>query len=99
MANLQMFLGKKDLTVSEAMQKIDKNTSGILFLVDDNRRLVGCVTDGDVRRYLLSGGQMTGSAIDAANLNPRVAKTMDEAKSLYHKKNYIEHRDRKNISQ
>ena len=89
MANLQMFLGKKDLTVSEAMQKIDKNTSGILFLVDDNRRLVGCVTDGDVRRYLLSGGQMTGSAIDAANLNPRVAKTMDEAKSLYHKKNYI----------
>lgn len=89
MDNIQQFLGKKNISVSEAMQQIDKNASRILFIVDDDGVLVGCITDGDVRRYLLSGGKMTDAAIDAANKNPRFAKTMDEAKSLYHKKNYI----------
>lgn len=89
MDNLQSFIGKVNLTVSEAMQQIDNNTFGILFLVDDAGKLVGCITDGDVRRYLLAGGKMTGSVMDAANKNPRVAKDIEEARHLYHKKNYI----------
>ncbi len=89
MDNIKEFLGEQKLTVSEAMQQIDKNTSGILFLVDNVRKLLGCITDGDVRRYLLAGGKMEGRALDAANLNPRYANTVDEAKALYHKKNYI----------
>ncbi len=89
MDNLRQFLGKQNLTVSEAMQKIDKNASGILFLVDEDNMLVGCITDGDIRRYLLSGGKMTDAAFKAANKNPRFAKTMDEAKELFHKKDYI----------
>ena len=89
MDNIQQFLGKQDLTVSEAMRQIDINTSGILFLVDDERKLLGCITDGDIRRYLLAGGKMTSSAMDAANKSPRFAKSREEAKALYHKKNYI----------
>lgn len=89
MDNVQHFLGSNDLTVSQAMQKIDKNASGILFLVDKERKLLGCITDGDVRRFLLSGGKMTGSAIEAANCHPRVAHSIEEARHLYHRKNYI----------
>ena len=89
MNDLSKFLGNRKLTVSEAMQRIDKNTCGILFLTDEHNRLAGCITDGDIRRYLLAGGQMTGPAIDAANKNPRYAGTMEEAKNLYHKKNFI----------
>ena len=89
MDNIQQFLGKHDLTVSEAMQQIDKNTSGILFLVNESGVLVGCITDGDIRRYLLAGGRMTDPAVEAANKTPRFARSMDEARSLYHKKNYI----------
>ena len=89
MNNIEQFLGKKHITVSEAMQQMDKNASGILFLSNDEGGLIGCVTDGDVRRYLLSGGNMTDSAFEAANKKPRYARTMDEAVSLYHKKNYI----------
>lgn len=86
---LQKFIGRDFLTVSEAMQKIDANTSGILFLTDSGGKLVGCITDGDIRRYLLSGGTMLGSAMGAANKKPKVAKDFKEARSLYHKKNYI----------
>ena len=89
MGNLQQFLGSQKLTVSEAMQKIDKNSAGILFLLDAKGSLVGCITDGDIRRYLLSGGNMTDLAFDAANKNPRFARTIDEAKELFHKKDFI----------
>ncbi len=86
---LQRFLGKENLTVSQAMQLIDKNSNGILFLTDAGGRLSGCITDGDIRRYLLAGGKMTGLAIDAANQTPKYAKSLEEAKTLYHKRNYI----------
>lgn len=89
MNNISSFIGQDTLTVSEAMQLIDKNANGILFIVDASKKLIGCVTDGDVRRFLLSGGKMAAKVIDAANKNPRVATTIDEAKILYHKKNYI----------
>lgn len=89
MNDIKTFIGRDSLTVSEAMQQIDKNASGILFLVNKTGKLVGCITDGDIRRYLLAGGKMSGAAVDAANKNPRVAKDIAEARHLYHKKNYI----------
>ena len=58
MDNIKEFIGSIYLTVSEAMQQIDKNSCGILFVTDEQNRLFGCLTDGDIRRYLLSGGKM-----------------------------------------
>ena len=89
MDEIVKFLGPVTMSVSEAMQLIDNNAYGIAFLTDDERRLKGCVTDGDIRRYLLSGGQMSGCVMDAANTDPKVAKSDEEAHGLYHKKNYI----------
>ena len=88
-SELQKFIGNSNLTVSQAMQKIDFNANGTLFLVDENNHLLGCLTDGDIRRYLLAGGVMEGAAINAANRLPKVAKSIEEAKSLYHKRNYV----------
>jgi len=86
---LQKFIGNENLTVSEAMQKIDTNSYGILFILNNENHMIACVTDGDIRRYLLSGGKMEGCVQDAANRNPRFTKSVDEAKHLYHKKDYI----------
>ena len=89
MDDIIKYIGKAFLTVSEAMQQIDKNCNGILFLVDDSNKLLGCVTDGDIRRFLLSGGKMDAAAIKAANRFPKYARTREEAVSFYHKRNYI----------
>ena len=88
---MRMFdcISNSSITVSEAMQKINANSGGTLFLTDDCGRLIACVTDGDIRRYLLAGGQMTGNVIEAANAHPRYAKDLKDAKHLFHKKNYI----------
>ena len=89
MNNIKDFICKPKMSVLEVMQLIDKNTSGISFLTDDQDKLIGCITDGDIRRYLLEGGNLSDLVVKAANLNPKIAKTVSEAKALYHKKNYI----------
>ncbi len=80
------FIANQNITVSEAMQKLDANSGGTLFLTDTDEKLIACITDGDIRRYLLSGGKMDGDAVKAANLHPRYARSIDEARLLFHKK-------------
>ena len=85
MNDILRFISNDDITISELLRKIDSNSRGILFLTDKDNHLVASVTDGDVRRYLLSGGKMDGKAIEAANCSPKSAKTKDEAKSVMRK--------------
>lgn len=87
--DIKKFIGPTDLTLSRAMQEIDANANGILFIVDEEKKLLGCITDGDIRRFLLTGGKMDDKAIDAANMHPKVAHGFEEAQALYHKKNYV----------
>ena len=82
------FIASCRITVSAAMQKIDSNAGGTLFLTDEDSKLIACVTDGDIRRYLLGGGQMDSEVFAAANKHPRFARTQDEAKRLFHRKNF-----------
>lgn len=46
-----------DKSIKEAMQQIGPASAGILFVVDDHKKLVGTLTDGDIRRGLLRGRQ------------------------------------------
>ena len=89
MNEIEKFLGRTDDTVAEAMRRIDRNETGILFFTDEAGRLTGCLTDGDIRRFLLSGGKLEEAAMRAANPHPRAAGNDEEARALYHKKNYI----------
>ena len=50
-----------DATVLEAM-KVISASEGICFVIDSSGVLVGSITDGDVRRHLLSGGKTNNPA-------------------------------------
>ena len=86
---LLFFIGADSLTLVQAMQKIDENTNGILFLVNNANQLIGCITDGDIRRFLLAGGRIEDSVTRAANMHPKYAYTVEEARNLYHKRDFI----------
>ena len=45
---------RADATVRAAMECIDRNRRGIALVVDEDERLLGTVTDGDVRRAMLA---------------------------------------------
>ena len=51
--NLKQYLGNAELTVVDVMRKIDNNNKGILYIVDENGKLLGSLTDGDIRRWIL----------------------------------------------
>ena len=89
MENMGLLISHNTINVMEAMQKIDNNSCGILFLIDDLKQLKGCLTDGDIRRFILSGGKLTDNVNEAANMSPKIAKNIEEARKAYHQSNYI----------
>lgn len=82
MNDVRKFIGNDNFTISEAMQRIDANGCAVLFIVDSDDLLVGCVSDGDIRRYLLSGGRMDDLIVRALNFHPRTAASFEEAKAI-----------------
>ena len=62
--NLNIYLCDYDVSLKEALLKIEKNARGILFVVKRDV-LIGVITDGDIRRLLLGeqfdGGIKVGS--------------------------------------
>jgi len=42
-------------TIKQAMQKLDETAEKIIFIVDDKNRLLGTITDGDIRRGIING--------------------------------------------
>lgn len=54
MADLEKFLVKPEATVRQVMACIDRCAKGVALVVDEERKLVGTVTDGDIRRWMLA---------------------------------------------
>ncbi|MCX4270178.1 MAG: nucleotidyltransferase family protein [Lachnospiraceae bacterium] len=59
-------------TAAEALQQLDINAKGILFCVDEKNHLLGTVTDGDIRRWLIKTGKLEGRLQEIMNQNPKV---------------------------
>ena len=53
--NLDDFKLVSEETIYEALIKIDNNKKGFLLVIDENNRLVGTLTDGDIRRVFIKG--------------------------------------------
>ena len=75
------FCAEKGLSVREVMKKLDKLEVKTLFFTQDGK-LVGSITDGDIRRFFLSGGKMEDDAFLAANHNPKFASDGKEAETV-----------------
>lgn len=71
MEELLKFLTYQDATVVDALQKIDKNAQGILFVVDKDDRLIGSITDGDIRRWLIKTGDLQAEISSLMNKTPK----------------------------
>lgn len=69
---LNDFIGSSDLSIVDAMGKIDMNAKGILFIVDKEHKVVGSLSDGDIRRWLLKSGEITANVAKAMNLSPYI---------------------------
>lgn len=72
-------------TIKETMVCIDKNARGTAFITDDAGRLVGIVTDGDIRRLLLEGYGLNAPIKEHMRKDFVFANVNDEAGSITEK--------------
>ena len=63
--DFQSFCMLETESLRTALARLNQNEKKILFLSDIAGRLTAALTDGDVRRYLLSGGTLEDSAANA----------------------------------
>lgn len=50
---IKNFVVNVNSNFNDILKTISKNSTGLVFLIDDNSKLIGSVSDGDIRRYIL----------------------------------------------
>lgn len=70
----------KDNTIKEAIINLDKTAKKILMVVEENK-LIGIVTDGDIRRWILKNGSLQEKVSLVMNNNPKYIYEDDKCKA------------------
>ena len=69
MIQMSKFFINKAETIRKALEKINKNQKGFLIVINEEEQLIGVLTDGDIRRGLLSDIDLTDSVSKVYNKN------------------------------
>ena len=64
---------RSDATLKNAVKNIERTKNTLAVVTDADGRLIGTVTDGDIRRALLAGYQLTSPVTVCMNENPTTA--------------------------
>lgn len=78
---ISKYVIKKNTKMADAMKKIDDNSAGIVFVIDDNNCLCGALSDGDIRRWLLMSGSLDSEARLMMKTNPLSLPTSRKSES------------------
>lgn len=83
--NVENYIVNHDLSIIDALGKLDSCAKKILFICNEKKQLVAAITDGDVRRWILKNGDLSASVDKIANFNPKYIFDADIIKA----KNYM----------
>lgn len=82
MITCKQILSTPETSIRDVVHIIDKGSMQIVLVVDDNGRLMGTVTDGDIRRGILRGVSMNDTVQKIMNPDPTVAKVAEDRDSI-----------------
>ncbi|MBN1914124.1 MAG: nucleotidyltransferase family protein [Candidatus Omnitrophica bacterium] len=74
MHTIRDFLISPEFTVKQALKKIDEAGRRIIFVVDKKGVILGVVTDGNMRRWILEGRSLNKKVTKVMNSEPIVLK-------------------------
>lgn len=69
-------------TLREALDRIDRTGHQIALVVDDQRRLLGTLSDGDARRALLTGLSLDAAVTSAMHTTPTCVRPDDDLQTV-----------------
>jgi len=82
MINVDNIKLKENASIKEALAIIDKGAIQIALVVDNNDKLIGTLTDGDIRRGFLNGLDLNSSIETIIFKTPTVAKIGDTKEDI-----------------
>ncbi|MBA3662157.1 MAG: CBS domain-containing protein [Gammaproteobacteria bacterium] len=71
-----------DTPIITAIQLLDAKSLRVLLVVDENQRLLGIITDGDIRRYLLKHAPLEATVDKIMNKNPVFANISESQEQI-----------------
>ena len=71
--NWRKLLVEPGLPLVDAVKRLDEGAKRILIVVDKDDKLIGTVTDGDIRRALIRQTELTTPVSEIMNTNPKSA--------------------------
>lgn len=80
--NWKKALISESASIHDAISAIEESVMQICLVVDDEQRLLGTVTDGDIRRAILSGLDMDTPASKIMNIKPHTARESESRDNL-----------------
>ncbi|BAI79871.1 nucleoside-diphosphate-sugar pyrophosphorylase [Deferribacter desulfuricans SSM1] len=72
MKNLEKVLIEKKSSAISALKQLNESSTKVLIVIENlkSKKLVGTITDGDIRRHILKAGFIEGNVYDVCNKNP-----------------------------
>jgi len=85
MKRIKNILIRPSISIKQALKKMDEAGKKILLIVDAKRKILGVVTDGDIRKWILKNRSLDQSVSLVMNSNPVILKEgflKEEAKQI-----------------
>lgn len=78
--NWSEYMAEPALPIIEAMKKMNRNSRGIVY-VCAGKKLLGALTDGDIRRFMVKRGNLERPVSDIANMHPKYVRVPERAQA------------------
>jgi len=82
---LKKFLVSPFISIKQAMRQMAEAGGKVIFIVDGHNKLLGSLSDGDIRKWILKGGDLEVKVDVAFNPHPRFVKNdylLDDVREL-----------------
>ena len=83
---------QKSFSLSSSIRKMNRNAQKTLIVVDSSNKLLGILSDGDIRKSIISGKKLSDKIADIYNKNPYYVFDgkfiLDNLKEVFLKKKY-----------
>ena len=77
MKNIEDIIIYEDDLIIQAIKLIDKSSKQLVLVLDSDRKLLGTINDGDIRRALLKNTSLNNTVKEIYNKSPITANVND----------------------
>ena len=84
MSDFKQYTIRSGVAIREALVQLNKvhSLAMTLFVIDSNGILMGTITDGDIRRGLIAGAELSSPVDDVMHIDYRYVKSRHDVKNL-----------------